>query len=311
MTHPYRGSMAKGWKRVAEVALHRSGAAGIAERRRRPSLVILAYHNVVPRGEDPIGDASLHVDQDVFADQLDWLLEGREIVGLGEALPVEPGDEAGSRIVITFDDAYRGTMTAGLEELGKRGVPATVFVPPGLLGSEGFWWDRLAVGTAPLDGAVRDHALGPLRGRGQEILEWARAEEIPIQDVPVHARPVAEDELLAHPGPGPLTLGAHTWSHPNLAMLDRREVAEELARSKEWLRARTQHYVDWLAYPYGMANEGVEDAAAGVFDASALVAGGAAVIRGARLGSLHRVPRLNVPRGLSLEGLALRLAGLV
>lgn len=307
--------MAKGWKRVAEVALHRSGMVGIAERRRRPSLVILAYHNIVPRGEDLVGDASLHVDQDVFADQLDWLLEGREIVSLRDVLASDGdrpvgGGGAETRVVITFDDAYRGAMTAGMEELRKRGLPSTVFVPPGLLGTEGFWWDRLAVGGAPLEGVVRDHALGALRGRGDEILEWAGGEGMSVQDVPAHARPVTDDELLAHPALGALTLGAHTWSHPNLVRLDRAEVVDELGRCREWLQSRTEHYVDWLAYPYGLTNQGVEDGADGLFQASALITGGAAVIRGSRVGSLQRVPRLNVPRGMSIEGLAIRFAGL-
>ena len=136
--------MATGWKRVVERAVRRSGVAGLLERRRRPSVVVLAYHNIVPAGERAVGDVSLHVDQRTFGDQLDWLLESRTIVRLGEALGRPARDPREAQVVITFDDAYRGTMTAGMEELSRRDLPSVVFVPTGLLGTEGFWWDRIA-----------------------------------------------------------------------------------------------------------------------------------------------------------------------
>lgn len=308
--------MAKGWKRAVERMLSGSGLARLAERRRRPTLVILAYHNIVPAGEGLVGDVSLHVDQRTFAEQLDWLLERRTVVPLeaalaehreGPALPAEP-----TRVAVTFDDAYRGTMSAGLEELKKRGLPGTVFVPPGLLGSDGFWWDRLApVGGRPLDPRVREHVLVSLRGRTSEIVEWAHAEGLPLQELPAHARPVTEVELLdAARTPG-LTLGAHTWTHPNLGRLDGAELTHELSRPKEWLEARTDRYVNSLAYPYGLTSESAEVEAAELFDGALLVSGGAAVIRGEWVGAPARIPRVNVPRGLSLDGLALRLAGIV
>lgn len=311
--------MAKGWKRAAELALHRSGMLRVAERRRRPSVVILAYHNIVPAGEDVVGDVSLHVDQKAFGNQLDWLLDGREIVALEDLFhdpedpptdPVSTGAPDGTRVAITFDDAYRGTMTAGLEELAKRGLPSTVFVPPGLLGSEGFWWDRLAAaGAVPLDPAIREHALEVLRGRTDDVLAWAQQQGLRLRDLPDHACPVSEEELLSNPHLEQTTLGAHTWSHPNLARLDEASLRDELERSRSWLAGRSDRYVDCLAYPYGLTSPSVEQMADAIFDASLLVSGGAAVARGERTSSAHRVPRINVPRGLSVEGLALRLAG--
>lgn len=302
--------MARGWKRAVEAVLARSGVARWAEGRRRPSTVILAYHNIVPTGEDAVGDVGLHVDRSTFADQLDWLLEGRPLVSLEGAFHASEGDDA-TRIVITFDDAYRGTMTAGMEELEKRGVPSTVFVPPGLLGTDGFWWDRLAPsGGGPLDPLVREHALTELQGRQDRILSWAHAEGLGVNEMPEHARPV--DERVLEPGdlPSGTTLGAHTWSHPNLTALSREHVRTQLVECRDWLSRRTDRYVDWLAYPYGLADDGVEKEASEHFDGALLVAGGASVVKGHRIGGGHSIPRINVARGLSLEGLASRLAGI-
>lgn len=303
--------MARGWKRIAELLIARSGMAARSERRSRPVTVVLAYHNVVPRGESLAGDASLHIDQKVFADQLDFLLDGRSIVGLQDLVGGAPDDPGRTRVVITFDDAYVGAMTAGLEELTKRGLPCTVFVPPGLLGSEGFWWDRLAPeGGRPLDDAVREHALGPLRGRGDDIVGWAEAQGLTVRDVPSHARPVGPEALAPGRLPAGVSLGAHTWSHPNLAVLSPDEVSDELSRSKAWLSRETDRYVDWLAYPYGLHSDAAVEATSQTFAGAVLVSGGAYETRGSRSASPHRIPRVNVPRGLSLEGLALRLGGL-
>ena len=304
--------MARGWKKVVEGLLSRSGAAGFAERRRWPLTVILAYHNIVPAGESAVGDVSLHIDQATFGDQLDWLLERGRIVGLGDAL-AEGGDRdpsAGARIVITFDDAYRGTMTAGMEELSRRDLPSVVFVPTGLLGTEGFWWDRIApVGGHPLDPAVRRHALQQLDGRTPEVLDWAGREGLPVQKLPAHARPVMAEELTDSLAEG-VTLGAHTATHPNLTRLGRGEIRRELQASQDWLTRRTDRYRSWLAYPYGMMDDATASVAGDIFDAALLVDGGAAVVEGVRVGSRLRIPRVNVPRGLSLDGLALRLAGI-
>lgn len=304
--------MARGWRRGAEVFMDRSGASEAIERRNRPTTCVLAYHNIVPTGEPIVGDTSLHLEQKAFADQLDFLLEGRTVVSLEQALDPECMDSFGSRLVVTFDDAYAGTMSAGVEELTKRGLPGTVFVPPGLLGSEGFWWDRLASGDGGgLDPLVRDHALGALQGKAEGIFEWARAEGLPLADLPEHARPVDAKTLLGSEFGGQLTLGAHTWGHPNLASLEPSEALSEMQRSRDWLSSRSDVFVDWLAYPYGLVNGQSVAAAEGLFEGALLVSGGSAVRRGRATAARHRLPRLGMPRGLSLEGLALRLSGLL
>ena len=48
------------------------------------------------------------------------------------------------RIVVTFDDGYADNLINALPIAEAKGVPITIFVTSGVLGSRsGFWWDRL------------------------------------------------------------------------------------------------------------------------------------------------------------------------
>ena len=48
------------------------------------------------------------------------------------------------RVVVTFDDGYRGILTNALPIAESKGAPITVFVTSGILGNhDGLWWDRL------------------------------------------------------------------------------------------------------------------------------------------------------------------------
>lgn len=269
--------------------------------------VILAYHNIVPDGEPPGGDSSLHLPRAEFSRQLDLLEETHRVVSLQEffSMPVE-GDEC-PRAAITFDDGYRGALTAGVRELEKRGFPATFFVSPGLLGVKGLWWDELAARPGGLPAELREEALGPHRGERDRVYEWAESRGFRRVRQPVHAGVVTEEELQeALPIPG-VTLGAHGWEHRNLARLSRAEVRDEISRSVAWLGDYPTAGT-WLSYPYGRSNPQVEEEARALGCGGTLRnAGGCASLPAE---SLYGVPRMNVPRGLSIEGFALRTAGL-
>jgi peptidoglycan/xylan/chitin deacetylase (PgdA/CDA1 family) len=298
--------MASGWKRLVERSIAATAIPAFLLRWRVPSTVVLAYHNIVPRGDRVAGEQSLHVDQADFAAQLDLLQSSHTIVSLAD-IDSSGSDENGRpRAIITFDDAYAGALIAGVEELESRGLPATFFVAPGLLGAEGFWWDLLAEGGL---GNARDHCLWALQGRHDLVMEWA-ADRVGRPALPAHARPGDRERLLQVARNTSITFGAHTWSHPNLAALAEPEVMDELGRSREWLKAQDVSYTDWIAYPYGLTSSSVTAAAAGRFDGALLISGGLAEARGRRASS-HLLPRVNVSRLLTVEGLRLRLAGLL
>lgn len=318
-------------KRAVESALAR-GLGPWLERRSRASVAVLAYHNVVPEGGEPGADASLHLPLREFRRQLDALEETHRVVSLDEALEaLEDATHSPNtppQAAITFDDAYRGTMTCGLDELARRGLPATVFVSPGVLGTEGMWWDRIRL-DAELEGesagrtksargseavgmsaSSREVLLTEEAGLTEEALRRASEERWPVAEAPLHARPVSEEKLREAAGCAGVSFGAHGWSHANLAVLNRDELREELLRPLAWLRDRLgDAALPVLAYPYGRWTPEVETAAreAG-YRAAFRVSGGRLDPRSAPPYSL---PRINVPAGVSVDGFRLRVHGLL
>ena len=296
-----------GLKQAVESLLIGAGVAGFSRARVRDRTLVLAYHNVIPDDAPPAGDLSLHIGRSRFAAQLDELCRHTAILPLDQALAGLTGERP--RVAITFDDAYRGAVTLGVDELSRRGLPATIFPAPGLLGGHVFWWDALAEPGTGLAGDRRRQGLEGLCGQDAAIRARAQANGRPACDLPDYARSASEDELRDAVHRGNVTLGSHSWSHPSLPRLSRAEVAAELSHSRDWLAARFgAAFVPWLSYPYGHFSPMVieEAAAAGYRGALAIEGGWTRVPPTAR----YAVPRLNVPAGLSTRGLALRAAGL-
>lgn len=295
-------------KGLAERLLCGSGVAGAVRRRRRHDAIILAYHNIVPEGDRASGDTSLHLPQGSFARQLDLLMKTHDIVPL-EAI-LSPGSRSSGRprAAITFDDASRGAMTAGVHELTRRSLPATVFVAPAFVGGDSFWWDAVtgAAGAA-LSDHERNEALTRFGGRDGEIRVNARAQGWAIRPVPEHQACVTEAELREAQRCG-VVIASHTWSHPNLAVLAEAELATELERPLAWLRSHFSGVMPWLAYPYGLSSPTVEAATAAAGYEAALRVDGGWALAGS---SAYAMPRLNVPAGLSLKGFELRVSGIM
>jgi peptidoglycan/xylan/chitin deacetylase (PgdA/CDA1 family) len=297
--------MRKALRSAVEFALVASGAPARGRRRVRGDTLVLAYHNIVPDDTPAFGDRSLHLPLGRFRRQLAMLATTHDLVEL-DALD-HPSGDGRPRAAITFDDAYAGALRFGVPALRDAGVPATIFVAPGILGRDAMWWDLLADPIGGLDTAVRTHALETLRGEHEAILAWARAGGLPLAEPAPHARIGDAEELaaaLATPG---ITLGLHTWSHPNLARLDEDEAREEIGRSGDWLATHAPHARPWLAFPYGQYAPPALRAAASLGLTRAFrIEGG--WMRAAGAPPLES-PRLNVPAGLSERGFLLRLSG--
>jgi len=295
-------------KKQMEHALASSVAGAIASHRVRGKRLILAYHGIVPEGATPAGEQALFVSQRDFAAQLDVL------AAMADVAPLERIDEAGDgrpRVAITFDDAYRGAVQEGVHELAMRALPATIFVAPGRLDGHVFWWDALSNQSRLLDEKIRFRALHSLGGSNERVRAWAARERIESSDaMPPYARTATSTELRDALTVPRITVGSHSWSHANLASLSASDVAIELERSRDWLRAEFgEKAIPWLAYPYGIESEETRRAAKNASYAGALRIGGG-WYRTTEVSTFSR-PRLSIPRNLSLAGFRARLIGAI
>lgn len=295
-------------KHHAEQALSSPAAGRMSRHRIKGKRLILAYHGIVPEGAQSAGERALFVAQRDFAAHLDVLAE------MADVAPLDRIDESGDgrpRVAITFDDAYRGAVNEGVQELAARGFPATIFVAPGRLNGHVFWWDALSEANRELDETVKGHALHNLGGSDERVRAWATKVRLPCSDaLPPYAQTATLAELrqaLRYPG---ITVGSHTWSHANLASLAAADVAAELELSRDWLRTQFgAKAVPWLAYPYGLDSPETHRAAINASYAGGLRIGGG--WHSATEVSPFARPRLNVPGSLSLAGLRARLLGAV
>ena len=292
-------------KAAAERALSIPAARARRTQAQRGAAVILAYHNVVEPASVGRGDVSLHLAIGDFLEQMERLGRTHRIVPLRELVG---GPEPGSRprAAVTFDDAYRGALRLALPALAEAAIPCTVFVPPGLLGRRGFWWDLLSRSDGGLPDDVRERVLSRERGRPEVATAELRRGLGPDLEVGTL------DELreaVALPG---VDAASHTWSHPNLTALSDAELAEELGRSRAWLREElTDAAADHLSFPYGLWDERVVAAARDAgYRFLYRVDGGIADVLPSEEQPIV-LPRVNIPAGVSARGFDLRAAGLL
>lgn len=296
-------------KRSAEFLLVRSGLLRAARAHRRLDTLVLAYHNIVPRGETACGDGSLHLAQQQFGEQLDVLASTHTVVPLARMLePHEPSRRP--RVVITFDDAYQGALTAGLEELQRRSLPATFFIAPAFVGGRTFWWDELAAARGGvLSDRIRRYCIEELAGRHDDIVRWAAQAGFRAAVLPAHQAAATEAQLKRAASSAGVAFAAHSWSHPNLCAISEIELRHELSQALEWLQKRFAATVPWLSYPYGLSSSHTQSVArqAGYR--------GAFKIDGGWLPSAPQQPfalaRTNIPSGLSSRGFAILTSGLL
>jgi peptidoglycan/xylan/chitin deacetylase (PgdA/CDA1 family) len=289
-------------KRLVETVL---GPVLGQPRRMSGQALILAYHNVVPDELVGHGDRSLHLPWSRFLEQLAVLQQHCEVRPLTELLSV--GQSSGRpQVALTFDDAYRGAVELALPELDRRGLPTTLFVAPGLLGSRSFWWDELATPGAGLAEPLRRWALEDLAGWGNRIRDCIPGGQASAR-LPEWYASSTEAQVRSLGTYSGLTLGAHTWSHPNLARLGESEVIAEVSRSLDWIGTSGVPSVPLLAYPYGLRSDVVDRAAERAGCRAGLLVSGGWFTPPIRQDWL--IPRYNVPAGLSTAGFVMRLSG--
>jgi peptidoglycan/xylan/chitin deacetylase (PgdA/CDA1 family) len=234
---------------------------------------ILFYHRIAEGVHDPF---TLCVTPARFAAHLDEIGRYGEPSTLAElSLPsLRP------RIVVTFDDGYADNLINAVPIAEAKGVPITIFVTSGALGSQsGFWWDRLGTLLRSRPTAITEITLpageGTVRiGLGSSTrrkdLQSVRRHLLPLPVAEIHrvldavseqweisappppdARTLTPSEFVQLAASDVVTIGDHTVDHVRLRGLEAVDQQQMISSSKEQLERLGGQTVLHFAYPFG------------------------------------------------------------
>ncbi len=174
--------------------------------------IVFCYHSVHPRRRP------LSTTPELFERHVEWLNEHCRVTSLLDLVDNAEVPATGSPLAaITFDDGYEDNHSIALPILARHKTTATFFVTAGLV--------------------ERDPAV--LR-RFQQMLQCGADEVVPLDWSQVR-------ELRS----SGMDIGAHTYSHPNLARLSRRKAEMEVRTSRDLIGDRLGTAIDLFAYPFG------------------------------------------------------------
>lgn len=250
-------------------------------------LPILAYHRVCDIGDEnafPFDPDLVSASRSAFAWQMNYLKQRYNPISFRTWLNALDGKETlpPRPVIVTFDDGYDDNYFNAFPILKSLGMPATIFVSTGYIGSEKpFWFDLVAcmahcapngcltVEELNLDLALSDAASRRIAAASLvsalkrvhnnkrlmilERLEKQYAGFMKSVDFRL-SRPLSWDQIREMSEAG-IEFGSHTVSHPILSRLDDAELRRELVESRSCLEQRLGRPATVLAYPVGGFDE--------------------------------------------------------
>lgn len=285
----------------------KTGAAGVLSRTgmdrmlgslaaARKAPLVIGYHRVV---EDFTQSAktsipSMLISRRMLEQQLDWIGRRFQFVSLDElGARLESNSGLEKRLAaVTFDDGYRDFYDLALPLLKKKGIPATVFVVTGLVGTRHLQvHDRLYLLLAKQYGATRQLIEGLPQAEIERVIARLEAER-PIPKETYRSFYSLTWEMLASILRAGMSVGSHTRTHVLMTKEDETRKLEEAVGSRLDLERRLGIRIRHFAYPSGQ------------FDSAAVNAVAVAGYRFAYTTCSHRDvrhPLLTVPRTLFWE----------
>lgn len=211
----------------------------------------------------------------MFADRMQHIARNYVVLPLEElAERLGRGPMPTNALALTFDDGYRDAFTHAAPILARYGLPATIFLATGFMGTTDMaWYDKIAAavktGRQELElvsgevlslGSAKER-LGTLRKLLQRLKgipdeeRQAAVEDLVRRLAPAEpGRPkrlmLTWDEVAALKGLG-FSIGAHTVSHPILARVTPEAAWQEIQGSKLAIERALGTPVRSFAYPNG------------------------------------------------------------
>ena len=264
----------------------RLGAMRVRDLFIAPARMILTFHHVRRERVPGISfDSCPSVWLDTFREILVYLKQHYAVVSLHDLC--DGRFEKERAVTVTFDDGWRDNYELAFPVLRELGIPATIFVTTGKIGSTEVFWQQI-LGHAFQEAAACP--AGDVARRLKTVLGEGDATRI---DFATFARTVTlwktfgddardaclrqavgEQAIDAHPtrhflnaeeiremAQNGITFGAHTVNHAILPQIPIDEARRELAECKATLEGLVGGTVDTLAYPDGKYNAAVLEAA--------------------------------------------------
>ena len=270
--------------RLAASGLHHTGllaplSRAVGYARRTPAFPILTYHRVNDDA-DPFFSA---LPTAVFERQMRHVARNYRVLPVEELVErLERGGLPRNALAITFDDGYRDNLTHAAPILARLGLPATIFLATGFIGTaEVPWFDRLAQGLkksaattvrTPWNEAL-ELADVPARlramGRALEHLKRLPDEErhrqletllgsLGVTDQRTFKNLMLSwDDVHALRGLG-FTIGAHTVNHPILSRVSPQRAWTEILGARTMIESACGTAPRAFAYPNGGAEDYTE-----------------------------------------------------
>jgi peptidoglycan/xylan/chitin deacetylase (PgdA/CDA1 family) len=179
----------------------------------------LTYHSIDESG------SPISLSPTAFEAHAQWLASGDVKVLSLDALMAHPVDGEDA-VAVTFDDGFLSTR-GPVEQLLGAGVPATLFIVSGHVGTTNAWNGRAQTGIPVLP-----------------LMSWDHVEYLVARGA---------------------TIGAHTRTHRVLTKLPSGVLEAELVGSWEDLHGKLGVRAVHIAYPFGAINPEVTRRAAGYF----------------------------------------------
>ncbi|MBX5483661.1 MAG: polysaccharide deacetylase family protein [Myxococcaceae bacterium] len=259
----------------------------------RGEVAILFFHKVLGRSMGLWGEP-IHSER-ILARQLELLTRHYEVVRLSDVVRALKGERPfpNRAVALTFDDGFRNNLLNAAPVLKRFGVPATLFVTTGFIGTSGWMWgyelEEMIFRYSPTRFAAvsRDPNVAALCERSPSaytavlacveylkrlsperrapILHRLRS-ELPVEQNEGN-RFLTWDEVRELPGYG-FELGAHTVTHPILTQLPEHKVEWEMLQSRGMLERETGVRPTLFSYPNGDTNAAVSAVAMRHFEAA-------------------------------------------
>ena len=325
-------------KRATFQVLCKVGVDHFVRRRGADQLLIVGYHGVVR--DDRHGTPSwLMLPAREFERQVEYLKSNYDVILISEAAKRLLENQPFTRptACITFDDGYKNNQTVAGPILQRHGLPATIYLATGFVGSSKVHWTvrlerALTTSRHTLldlsDIGLRAYSLRGLRSQTfvrlvsrlyrlpyeqqQEMVQRTldRLGESKNEDYSDFemmtwndARQFEANKLIE--------FGAHTIHHQTVKPLDDDQLEEEIGGSIEEVSKQVQCVTNTFAYPNGTVND-FDERAERVLREHGIIAA-LSTIDGLNTACIKpfALRRITIGSHMSIEEFRLRVSGIV